>query len=104
MATPGYVAWMVKRTTKRPLLDGTAWLLALWVLALAIGVGAGMLTIGETTDPAGTAEAAQQARNFMVGAGPFWIVSGVALVASFVLDDLTVQFRSSGAPANTSGE
>lgn len=81
------------RETRRPLFDGTTWLMVLWLLALAVGVGAGVLTMGDMPEGGSSDETAAAVRDFMVGAGPFWIVSGVALVASFALDELTVQLR-----------
>lgn len=85
---------MVKRKRRRPLLDGTGLLLVLWILALVAGAVAGFVTVGEATGAENATETAQIARNFMVGATPFWIVSGIALVAGIALDDLTVQLNN----------
>jgi hypothetical protein len=82
---------MGKGRVRRPLFDGTTWLLALWALALAVGIAAGFITMGDVPEEAGPGQSAQAARDFMVGAAPFLIVSGIALVAGIALDDLTVQ-------------
>ncbi len=83
---------MEKRKKRRPLFDGTAWLLILWALAFGVGIFAGTITAGDASGAETAAETAQLARDFMAGATPFWIVSGIALIGGIALDDLTGQF------------